>query len=131
MNALIHGLELVASGATDLPAPSAESESYAEFQAMAEALVDAKDAKLLYEVAVQRSRGRENYGHAVRVLVAGGLTPKGKQFLVNAKASATEIPDSPDAKPEKEPEIFQLRPTFAGMSIDLKALWRKWQSKTK
>jgi len=131
MNALLRGLELVEAGATDISSPSVEDEGYVDFQAMAEALVEAKDVKLLYEVAVQRSKGRATYGHAVRVLVAGGITPKGRQFLDCAQASVLEIPLSPKPQVEKEPEILQLRPAFAGMSIDLKALWKKWQSRAR
>lgn len=34
----------------------------------------------------------------------------------------------PDSNPSKD--IFQLKPTFFGVGIDLKALWRKWRSKS-
>jgi hypothetical protein len=36
--------------------------------------------------------------------------------------------------PEKPPELVTLKPTFMGMSIDLKELWRRfwpwWESRT-
>ena len=121
MNALLRGLELVATGATDFQAPSVENEGYADFQAMTEALLEAKDAKLLYEVKVERSKGRATYGHAAKVHVAGGLTPKGREFVSSAKALPLEATTATAPKAGKEAEILQLKPTFAGMSIDLKA----------
>jgi len=38
-----------------------------------------------------------------------------------AKPSASEKPSAP--------EILQLKLTFWGMSVDLKALWRRWFSR--
>lgn len=131
MNALIRGLELVASGAENLSAPTPEDNDYYAFQAMTEALLEAKEAELLYEVKVQRSKKRATYGHAVRVSVPSGLTPKGREFLNSAKVPMLEAAriSTSDLKKERESEIFQLKPTFMGMGIDLKALWKKWQAR--
>ena len=127
-NPLLTGLNLVASGKDDLIAPTLGDDSYDEFQAMAEALIEAKDAGLIYDIAEQRSMSRKNYRHVARLLIPGGLTPKGKAFLkeIAQLPAATDESKAPEAK--TEPEILQLRPTFAGMSIDLKALWKKWKS---
>ena len=127
-NPLLTGLDLIANGQTDIVAPSLDDEHYDEFQAMAEALVEAKNAKLIYHIAEQRSMSRKNYGHVVRLLVPGGLTPKGKEFLKEI-AQSPVAPDSSKAPNAKtEPEIIQLKPTFMGMSIDLKALAKKWMT---
>ena len=110
-------------------APNPEAGDYADFQAMAEALLEAKESGLVYEAKAERSKGRETYGHVKQVLVAGGLTPKGKTLQEQSRTMPATAELEPTARDLKEPEILQLRPTFAGMSIDLKALWRKWRVK--
>ncbi|UXY16712.1 hypothetical protein N8I74_06735 [Chitiniphilus purpureus] len=129
MNPLIHGLESIVAGTTSFSAPPVESDAYNDFQAMAEALTEAKTAGLLYQVAVQRSRARATYDHAKTIVVSGGLTPKGREFLEAAKVPPPEAATPTPAGVEKPAEILQLKPTFAGMSIDLKALWQKWKSR--
>lgn len=129
-NPLIAGLEAIQSGTKELVSPDREDESYEAFQAMAEALIEAKEAQLLYQLAEQRSMSRETYGHVVRIITMGGLTPKGRDFLralhepltsgITTESTAPTTSSAPDK------EIFRLTPTFAGMSVDLKALWRKW-----
>lgn len=126
MNPLLRALELAAAGTADISAPELENKEYENFQAIAEALVEAENSKLIYKIAVQRSMAIKTCGHVVRIIISGGLTPKGKEFFDQMKNSSHEISSEPSKK--NDPEIFQLRPTFAGMSIDLKVLWKKWQN---
>ena len=81
MNPLFRALELVAAGTSDMAAPKLENIEYENFQAIAEALIEAENSKLIYKVAAQRSMARKTYGHIVRLIIAGGLTPKGKEFF--------------------------------------------------
>lgn len=135
MNRLVASLKLVADGLTDAAASDYPAEKYDEFQALVESLSEAKALGLVYEVAIQRSMLRATYNHAVRVLVAGGLTPAGKQWLSDyaEEQERKKIRDAqrtaqiPSVK--QEPEVFQLKPTIWGMGVDLKALWRKFRAR--
>ncbi|MBS1161688.1 MAG: hypothetical protein H6R15_4107 [Proteobacteria bacterium] len=96
---------------------------------MAEALLEAKQSGLVYEAKAERSRARETYGHIKQVIVAGGLTPKGRLLHEQSQAAPFAAEPKVTDRDRPEPEIIQLRPTFAGMSIDLKVLWKKWRAK--
>ena len=39
-----------------------------------------------------------------------------------------KVADKSFTSPDAHKDIFQIKPTFFGISIDLKALWRKWRS---
>ncbi|MGM9516692.1 hypothetical protein ACS5PK_20760 [Roseateles sp. DB2] len=134
MDNMVRSLKLVADGLSSLAVSDFPPDKYDEFQVIAEGLVQARATGLLYEVAVERSKNRATYGHATRFVVAGGLTPAGKQWLQEdaeyeekkksralAKAAKPAIP--------KQPEILQLKPAFMGFSIDLKALWQRYFGK--
>lgn len=136
MDLIVPSLKLVADGLISLAVSDYPADKYEEFQAIAEGLVQAKATGLLYEVVVERSKARDTYNHVTRVLVAGGLTPSGKQWLkedaeyeerkkARAIAKATKQPVEKQSA-EKHPEILQLKPAFMGFSIDLKALWRRF-----
>lgn len=129
VSALRLALELAANGAVELVAPAPDAQNYAEFQALAEALVHAKEGGLVYEVNVERSRARETFENVKRVVISGGLTPRGRLAYEQSQAKPSAAEPNATVREHKEPEIFQLRPTFAGVSIDLKALWRKWKAK--
>jgi len=139
MDLIVPSLKLVADGLTSLAASDYPADKYEEFQAIAEGLVQAKATGFLYEVAVERSKARDTYNHVTRVLVAGGLTPSGKQWLKEdaeyeekraARAVAKAAKQSVEKQPiEKQPEILQLKPAFMGVGIDLKALWRRYFTK--
>ena len=129
MTALEHALQFVASGQARCVAPASDAAEYSDFQAMAEALIEAKQSGLVYEAKAQRSTARETYGHIQQVIVAGGLTPKGRLLHEQSQAAPFAVEPKATDRDHPEPEIIQLRPTFAGMSIDLKALWRKWHAK--
>lgn len=131
MDQLVPSMKLVADGLTYLSASDFPPEKYDEFQAIAEGLVQAKAHGFLHKVAVERSKSRETYGHITQVVVAGGLTPSGKQWLAEEaeyeEKGATRIAlKAAKAPVEKQPEILQLKPAFMGVSVDLKALWRKF-----
>lgn len=139
MDLIVPSLKLVAGGLTSLAVSDFPADKYEEFQAIAEGLVQARATGFLYEVAVERSKARDTYGHVTRVLVAGGLTPSGKQWLQEdaeyeekkkAWALAKAAKQSVEKQPvEKQPEILQLKPAFMGVGIDLKALWRRFFSR--
>ena len=129
MSALHRALKFAASGTTEFVAPAPDAEDYAEFQATAEALLEAKEGGLVYEAKAERSRARETFGHAKRVVVACGLTPRGRLLLEQQQSAPSAVEPKSTIKDHKETEILQLRPTFAGTSIDLKALWRKLRAK--
>ncbi len=136
MDHLRTALKLVQDGVSCLALADYPSERYEEFQAIADGLVEAQKLGLVYEVVVQRSRARKTYGHATQILIPGGLTPSGKRWLQDTEAHPIGLirnlaNRSVQQLPQKQPrEIFQLRPTFMGVSIDLKALWR-WIRKSK
>lgn len=129
MTALKQALQFIASGQARCVSPASDAAEYLEFQAMAEALLEAKQSGLVYEAIAERSRTRETYGHIRQVIVAGGLTPKGRLLHEQSQATPFAVESKATDRERPEPEIIQLRPTFAGMSIDLKALWRKWRTK--
>ena len=81
MTSLRAALEIIASGKLELTAPDPSHASYESFQEIAEAALNAKADQLIYEAIPERSKSRNNYGHVLRVLVPGGLTPKGRKFL--------------------------------------------------
>ena len=132
MSALRRALEVAQEGTKEFRSPASNALGYAEYQETAEALLEAKEAGLVYEAKEERSAARETYRHIKRVLVAGGLTPKGKialqDFHTPRPVLEPEATTSRSAE-RNEPEIIQLKPTFAGISIDLKALWRKCRAK--
>lgn len=135
MDHLVSSLRLVADGLKDAAVSDYPAGKYDEFQALVESLSEAKALGFVYEVAVQRSMSRATYNHAVRVLVAGGLTPAGKRLL-SSYAEEQERQKIPVAhrtaqipSVKQEPEVFQLKPTIWGIGVDLKALWRKFRAR--
>lgn len=135
MDHLVALLKLVGDGLTKLDVADYPTEKYDDFQAIAEGLSQAAALGLIYKVVVQRSKARETYEHAVHVIVAGGLTPSGKQWLKDDAEHQEALRIGAARKAERktpqksEPEVFQLKPAFMGVSIDLKALWRRLRSK--
>lgn len=79
--ALEDALQFAASGQASCVAPAPDAAEYSEFQAMAEALLDAKQSGLVYEAKAERSRARETYGHIKQVIVAGWTYPKRKALI--------------------------------------------------
>jgi hypothetical protein len=51
------------------------------------------------------------------------------QLLDRLAASREKLSAVKDAEMPQEPEIFQLKPSFYGITVDLKALWRRLWSK--
>ena len=60
MSALHRALEFAASGVTEFITPAPDAEDYAEFQAVAEALLEAKEDGLVYEVKAS-GQGHERH----------------------------------------------------------------------
>ncbi|MGZ8222186.1 MAG: hypothetical protein ACXWT0_11120 [Methylobacter sp.] len=144
MDQLETSLALLSTGITQISVRDYPPDRYDEFQSLAEGIMQAKALGLVYEAQVERSKSRETYGHAVRVVTAGGLTPSGKTWLKEAadhaqkmkeaherKAARTSASSDQPTPPTRTEEIIQLKPAFMGMSIDLKALWRRLATKRK
>jgi len=114
MSARLRCLALVEAGTKNLTAPSVDDQGYADFQEMAEALSDAYEEKLVYMVKIERSCERNTYWHAKRVLIAGGLTPRGRQFMNEAKElSSGERPDNLD-----KPTGIPTTPTIVLVTVN-------------
>lgn len=141
MDHLENALEFLAAGNARIKLADYLPDRYDEFQALAEGIMQAKALGLVYEASVERSKARETYGHALHVLTAGGLTPAGKKWLLDAKEHEAKIEEARarraarqqtvpavQASQSKPEEILQLKPTFMGMGIDLKALWKRFRS---
>lgn len=126
MNQIDIALKIVRNGTTKLEPDSSSETDISAFQPLAKALVYAHQQRWIHDVIVQRTSSRKNHGQIITVLISGGLTFEGEGHLyeLESRASSLEATTKPST-----PDIFQLKPTFAGMSIDLKALWKKYRSK--
>jgi hypothetical protein len=105
-------LEQIQSGQTCF-APSTEApEDLKAFQPAAAALKHAVSLGYISAVFLE-SRMRDGYGSVRQVLVNGPLSYSGAQFL--------SIPPVPE---RHDQDIVQLKPSFYGISIDLRAAFR-------
>lgn len=99
------------------------TESIQAFQATATRLQSALSNGYIRDAKFRVSHLRETHGCVLGAIVVGGLTFEGDQYV--SAFGATQASTA-----EKAP-IFQLKPTFAGMSIDLVALVKWLKSRFK
>jgi hypothetical protein len=91
----------------------------AAFQDVAKVLAFA-DSKGFLDGYISRQESYTGNRWYVLAMVKNGLTFPGQQYLAQPEPPA--IPS--------QPEVLQLKPNFYGISVDLKALWRRMRGKT-
>ena len=120
MNILLELLQEIADGRSSFsPASSAETDMV-EFQPIAKVLVFANKQGYLDGFLMHKESSTAN-GWYDSILVRGGLTYEGEQFLQLPK---TELENEAN-------EIIRLKPEIYGIGVDLNALWRKLKSSKK
>jgi len=123
MDQLREALRQVQVGVKSFEPDSSTIDAINAFQPLAAALKHANDLGY-FSAAFRRSKMIGTHGCILQVIVTTPLSYEGAKFLQTA-ASANENERSRDA------DIFQLKPSVWGVSIDLKALYRKWVSRAR
>lgn len=110
-------LQAVRDGERSFRPASSGPEDMKVFQAIAKAFVFARDEGYLNRCTIheERQSGDDLYD---LVVVQGGLSHKGEEFLTNPHI---------DAERRLE-EIVELRPNIGGFGINLRALWRRFRN---
>lgn len=88
------------------------------FQHIAKAFAFAKREGYLDECVIHRESESVNNWYDL-VVVPNGLSHKGEGFLLLRSAG-------PEQRLE---EVIEIRPNFAGVGINLRALWRRYRGK--
>jgi len=96
------------------PAPN-DPDGLAQFQATAKALVFAKSEGFIESCFPHQTAQSGEWLYDL-VVVSGGLSHKGEEFLSSAGQSH-------QAKPHED--ILELKPNFMGFGINLNAAWRR------
>jgi hypothetical protein len=111
-------LEEIRAGKKSFQPATRADQDMRDFQPIAKMLVYAHREQLL-ESCVPHKESETGHDYYDLVVVPGGLSYKGELYL------AETPPKSVESAGTDAPEIFAIRPTFWGISIDLKALWRR------
>jgi hypothetical protein len=119
MDTLREVLKEIQSGTTNFRPASNDEKDMLDFQPIAKILAYAHDAGLLDNCVPHKENVTGHHWYD-SVLVLGGLSHKGEMFLAK--------PTGGDAEASLE-EIIQLKPSVYGISVNLKALWKRWKSR--
>lgn len=119
MSNLIFLLQKIKDGEKSFRPTSNSTEDMNEFQSVAKALLFANEEGLLDGFHFHKESHTGNHWYDL-IMVKNGLSYKGEIHLDLHL-------NPPKEKPE---EILELKPSFNGMSVDLKALWRRIRKKT-
>lgn len=117
MDRLREVLEQVQSGKTKFLPETATPEGLASFQPTAVALQHANAAGYLSAV-FRVSKMIGTHGYVLEAIVNGPLAYKGLRYLDTPPATQDATVST------NEPDVFQIRPSIGGISIDLRAAFR-------
>lgn len=118
MDILRTALQEIADGTTVFKPKSSGNQDMQDFQPIAKVLAYADRQGLLETFVPHKESSTGNRWYDL-VMVSGGLSFEGEQFLAAPAASS---------EPNLE-QIIQLKPSIYGVGVDLRALWRKWKSR--
>lgn len=117
MDQLREVLRQVQQGKKSFSPEASTPEGVKAFQPTAAAIKHASDLRYLSAV-FRQSKMIGTHGCILQAVITSPLSYTGTQFLASLHG-AQDQPKSTDA------EVFQFKPSFWGMSIDLKALYKK------
>ncbi|MCG7569292.1 hypothetical protein MHM89_05055 [Pseudoalteromonas sp. CNC9-20] len=113
-------LQRVREGQSSFSPKDESLESLQEFQPIATRLISAYEQNYIQELKHSKSY-RVAGGLVNAVIISGGLTFEGEQFLQTEKGSSQQTKGSED--------IIDLKPNFFGIGINLNAIYKKWIKK--
>ena len=102
--------------------PDGDSKDHmTDFQSVAKMLIYAEQEGWLNSIKVHKESMTANNWYDL-IIVQGGLSYKGEQYLTNPPAANGSSSDSQE-------DIIELKPNFMGLGINLNALWRYLKKK--
>ncbi len=93
-----------------------------EFQAIAKRLVAAHEKGYLVNAHFRVSNMRETAGYTLHVIVNGGLTFEGEQFL---ESQQKEIEKPAPVSADKPPDLIKFEPKLFGIKLEGNELYRR------
>lgn len=124
-------LEYIHHGEMNFRPSNDSPEAIKEFQAIAKRIVAAYEKGYLIDVKYRRSHKKGTYGCILELVVIGGLTFEGEQFLSNfSKRDKVSAPRETTV----QEDVIEVKPNLAGIGVNLNAAYRRfkrwWQNRT-
>lgn len=114
-------LRRIHDGETCFKPVSTKTEDVKAFQAIAKRIVSAKDRGFLVKANFQRSYMAGTYSDILNIVVSGGLTFEGEQFLLN----------EPEAREKelKKQDLFEVKVGAFGVKLNAIEAFRRWKGR--
>ncbi len=121
MDAIRQLLTEIKEGKSSFRPYSDSKEHMVDFQSVAKLLIYADQQGWLNSLKVHMGSRTANSWYDL-VVVQGGLSYKGEQYLINPPVVSS-------TSSEAQEDIIELKPNFMGLGINLNALWRYFKKK--
>ncbi len=118
MDSLKEMLQEIQKGRTEFIPKGQSVEDMQDFQPIAKMLLYANNEGFL-ESYLDHKESETAHNFYDFILVKGGLSYQGELYLNDAKNESTKSPE----------EIIQIKPNFFGISVDIKAFWKRYIAK--